>query len=76
MHPRLTSRSVFLRSTQTEPGRYLFTVAGNIDSDEILSSHERLHDTLRTLSERSDLRFGKVIYITDYRSVNLRLRSR
>ena len=72
----LTFRSVFLHSTQTEPGRYLFTVAGNIDSDEILSSHERLHDMLRTLSERSDLRFGEgeLVYTTDYRQVHLWLR--
>ena len=58
---------MFIRNTQTEPGRFLFTVAGNIDSDEIMASRERLHDTLRTLSERSDLRFGDVVYITDYR---------
>ena len=32
-----------------------------------MASRERLHDTLRTLSERSDLRFGDVVYITDYR---------
>ena len=58
---------MFIRNTQTEPGRFLFTVAGNIDSDEIMASCERLHDTLRTLSERSDLRFGDIVYITDYR---------
>lgn len=61
--------SVFLRDTESDPGRYLFTIAGDIDSDKIITNHEYLKDTLRTLSERSDILFGDIVYVTDYRYV-------
>lgn len=61
--------SVFLRDTESDPGRYLFMIAGDIDSVKIMVNHEYLKDTLRTLSERSDILLGDIIYVTDYRYV-------
>lgn len=61
--------SVFLRNIESEPGRYHFSIAGDIDSDKLMTDHEYLKDTLRTLSERSDLLFGNILYVTAYRHV-------
>ena len=49
------------------PGKWFFMFAGNIEPDKILASDESLKDALRSMTERSDLKFGNVVYTTDYR---------
>ena len=58
---------MLLREIESEPGRYLVSTAGNIDADRIIANHEYLKDTVRALTERDDLRFGEIAYLTDYR---------
>ena len=56
---------------EVAPGRWFFMFAGIIDSEKILASDDSLKDALRSMTERNDLKFGDVVYTTDYRYVLL-----
>lgn len=50
-----------------EDHRFFFMAIGLPDLDELLSSHEALKEGIRAHTERSDMKFGRVYYVSDYR---------
>ena len=63
--------SLLVRSTEV-PGQYWLFLSGNIDPDQVLESDETFKKTLRDITERDDLVWGKTMHVTDYRWVRLR----
>ena len=65
----LTSAFVSVALYEVEPGKWFFMFAGNIEMERILASDESLKEALHTVTERSDIKLGDVVYVTDYRQV-------
>ncbi|EPT00353.1 hypothetical protein FOMPIDRAFT_1023758 [Fomitopsis schrenkii] len=58
--------NLLVRATEV-PGKYWFMLSGNVDPDEVTSSHESVRQALRFASDRDDLSWGEIVDVTDFR---------
>lgn len=56
-----------------EGQRFYFMILGHRDPDKLLSSHEALKEAIIAHTDRTDLRLGDVVYVTDYRYAFVRI---
>ena len=50
-----------------EDKRFFFMIIGHPDPDKLLASHEALKDAIREHTDRRDMQFGHIYYVSDYR---------